>query len=186
MKGTTERIFQAAIQLFINKGFQATTQEIAKEADVAEITLYRKYSTKQNLFNTVIKRVLEKQFNTRIMEMAKEPNTERFIKFILKDRLEIISRNILLVKMLISESLKGNLTGDVDFPVIIMESLESALSYHFNQQEKKVDTALMARQLAGIFLSQVVFPNEKPFYQLDDHTKEDVINRYVQSLIILV
>lgn len=78
MRDVTERIFKGAIAVFIKKGLQATTQEVAKEADVAEVTLYRRYSTKENLFHTVIKHVLEKKFHSQILEIAEEDDTELF------------------------------------------------------------------------------------------------------------
>jgi len=39
MRDKTEQIIQAAVKVFIRKGLQATTQELANEADVAEVTL---------------------------------------------------------------------------------------------------------------------------------------------------
>ncbi|MDF1511180.1 helix-turn-helix domain containing protein [Robertmurraya sp. DFI.2.37] len=57
MRDVTEQIFKGAISVFTKKGFQATTQEVAKEAGVAEVTLYRKFSTKENLFITAMDRL---------------------------------------------------------------------------------------------------------------------------------
>lgn len=78
MRDKTEQILTAAAAVFIKKGFQATTQEIAKEAAVTEIKLFRKFSTKQNLFITVMKKVLETQFDSKLMKLAEEENAEFF------------------------------------------------------------------------------------------------------------
>ena len=186
IRDKTEQILQAAVKIFINKGLQATTQEIAKEADVAEVTLYRKFSTKQNLFKTVIKNVLEKQFNSKVMQLADQENTEEFLKGTIDNRLKTLSKNASLVKMLISESLKGNLSPDIDFPVIIHAHLKKAMDHHFTQKNQNVDTELCARQLVGIFLSHIVVPNELPYYKLNDEDKEVLVNKYVKSLQILL
>ncbi len=186
MKDKTEQILKAVEKVFINKGFQATTQDIANEANVAEITLYRKFSTKQNLFVTVIKNVLEKQFDIKIMKLAEEKDTEKFFEKIIDNRLNILSRNISLVRMLISESLKGNLTDDIDFPVIIHDYLKKALDRHFDQNGRNVDTGLCSRQLVGIFMSHVIFPSSYFYHQLNDEEKRVLVNKYVKSITTLL
>jgi len=186
LKDKTEQILQAAAKVFMKKGLQATTQEISDEANVAEVTLYRKFSTKQNLFKTVIKNVLERQFNSKVMQLAEQEETEEFFKGIIDNRLRVLSKNASLVKMLISESLKGNLADDIDFPVIIHAHLKKALDHHFTQHNLKVDTELFAKQLVGIFMSQIVLPNEQSYDQLNDEEKEALLNKYVKSLTILL
>lgn len=186
MRDKTEQILQAAIKLFIQKGLQASTQEIAKEADVAEITLFRKFSTKQNLFITVIKNVLEKQFSSKIMKLAEQENTEEFLKKIMDDRLKILSKNASLVKMIISESLRGNLTDEINFPVIIHAHLKRALDHHFELINREVDTALCVKQLAGIFLSHIILPQDEPYYKLSNEAKEILLDKYMSSLMVLL
>lgn len=48
---TEDKILNAAIVLFSQKGYSAvTTKEIAKEAGLSEMTLFRHFESKQNLF----------------------------------------------------------------------------------------------------------------------------------------
>jgi AcrR family transcriptional regulator len=54
-KDTRERILDAGLKLFSKKGFLgATTKEIAKKAGVAELTLFRHFSSKDKLFEEMI------------------------------------------------------------------------------------------------------------------------------------
>lgn len=54
---TKQRILDAALQLISERGYNgATTREIAKEAGVREITLFRHFGTKENLFEELLKR----------------------------------------------------------------------------------------------------------------------------------
>ncbi|GGM42730.1 hypothetical protein GCM10011351_30840 [Paraliobacillus quinghaiensis] len=185
MRDKTEQIIKAALDVFIKKGFQvATTQEIAKEAEVAEITLYRKFSTKQNLFITAVKTVIEKQFNSHVKKLAKAENTEEFLSGIIYNRLEVLSKNASLVKMLLSESLMGNLAEEINLSTLIFSSLKNGLDIHFDMLNKNVDTAFIARQLGGIFLSFIILPIEQPFHELDESGKEEVVKKYVKSLVI--
>src|SRR5512135_121101 len=57
MRETREKILDASLGLFSKKGFLgATTKEIARKAGVAELTLFRHFSSKERLFEEAIKR----------------------------------------------------------------------------------------------------------------------------------
>jgi AcrR family transcriptional regulator len=46
----TEEILEAAREVFLEDGIQATTAKIARHAGISEGTIYRRFSTKQDLF----------------------------------------------------------------------------------------------------------------------------------------
>jgi len=53
---TKERILNAAFELFSSKGYLgASTREISKAAGVAEVTLFRHFNSKENLFAEVLR-----------------------------------------------------------------------------------------------------------------------------------
>lgn len=55
MDETRDKIMQAAVELIAAKGYKgATTREIAETAGVNEVTLFRRFGTKQALFEAVI------------------------------------------------------------------------------------------------------------------------------------
>lgn len=52
---TRDKILETALKLFSKKGYLgATTREIAKEAGIAEVTLFRHFPSKESLFEEVI------------------------------------------------------------------------------------------------------------------------------------
>lgn len=54
-KNTREKILEAGLKLFSEKGYLgATTKEIAQKAGVAELTLFRHFSSKENLFEEMM------------------------------------------------------------------------------------------------------------------------------------
>ncbi|WP_353683873.1 TetR/AcrR family transcriptional regulator [Thermodesulfovibrio sp. 3907-1M] len=56
MKDTKGKILKSALKLFSQKGYLGTTtKEIAKEANVAEVTLFRYFTSKEKLFIDVLK-----------------------------------------------------------------------------------------------------------------------------------
>src|SRR5438093_1780676 len=47
---TTEQILNAAREVFLEKGIQASTAEVARRAGVAEGSIFKRFRTKQELF----------------------------------------------------------------------------------------------------------------------------------------
>lgn len=180
----TDQIIEAAIKVFIRKGFlQATTLEIAKEAKVAEVTLYRKFSTKQKLFEFIVSKVLEDRFQMKMLKLAnEEKDTDEFFRSILSDRLDIISRNEPMMKMLIVESLAGNLPDEINFINLIFTSLRDGLQEHFKNLRRKDDAEFYARQLGSILLGHAILPANKAFHQMDSNEKEALVGKYIRSL----
>jgi len=63
MADTEERILDAALKIFASEGYAgATTRRIAQEANVTEMTLFRKFKTKENLLKEVLKKNTETFF----------------------------------------------------------------------------------------------------------------------------
>ncbi|MRR59306.1 MAG: TetR/AcrR family transcriptional regulator [Deltaproteobacteria bacterium] len=74
---TRERILDTAIGLFSTKGYSgATTREIAQQAGVAEVTLFRHFASKEKLLEAVISHYSAipglKSFLPRALEMPYE------------------------------------------------------------------------------------------------------------------
>jgi len=115
--------------------------------------------------------------------MAKEEDTEIFLTEIIEDRLEILSKNEDLVKMLLSESLRGNLTNEINLPEIIFTSLKNGLEHHFKLKNQSVDIDFCARQLGGIFLSYVVLPNGQSFNKLSGQEKKKIARKHAKSVL---
>ncbi|GLI37133.1 TetR family transcriptional regulator [Geobacter hydrogenophilus] len=74
---TRERILDTAIGLFSTRGYSgATTREIAQQAGVAEVTLFRHFASKENLLEAVISHYSAipglKSFLPRALEMPYE------------------------------------------------------------------------------------------------------------------
>ncbi len=59
---TRQRLLDAAARVFALQGFEgATTREIAQEAKVNEVTLFRLFQTKENLQDAVLRHVFDQQ-----------------------------------------------------------------------------------------------------------------------------
>lgn len=183
MRDKTEQILQAALHVFANKGYkESTTQEIANEAEVAEITIFRKFKSKQNLFVSTIQSIVMSKFDKKLLVYAEQESTEQFLIDVLHDRLTAISKNHIIIKTLISESLMGNLEEKIDMPKLMFNTINKALEFHFSTKGKNVDIEQLARMLSGILVSHIVWPPTVPYHKLIEDKKIAMAREYISAL----
>lgn len=83
-KKTKEQIVAAAMQLFREHGFEATTMEqIAREADVAKGTLYNHFPVKEAILDEYIRGAFKEKNTVRIRQLRGMPDTRSRMVFIL-------------------------------------------------------------------------------------------------------
>lgn len=88
---TKERILNAAREVFSKKGYAgSTTKEISLVAEVAEVTLFRHFETKNNLFCETISKFIVNpmlSFNSSIIK------SEQVIQKIIEERIYNLRKN---------------------------------------------------------------------------------------------
>ena len=104
--GTRQRLLDAAARVFGRCGLEgATTREIAREAQVNEITLFRHFQTKEKLLAEVVRRTFDRQEET----LAAQPpaDTAADLHAVLRRYAqryhELLDRNLPLLRTLIGE-----------------------------------------------------------------------------------
>jgi AcrR family transcriptional regulator len=81
------RLLDAATQLFLNRGFEATScEQIATLAGAGKGSLYARYANKEELFTAVVR---------RSVEASLRPSNDSFSELPLMDRLRIVGLDIL-------------------------------------------------------------------------------------------
>jgi AcrR family transcriptional regulator len=102
-QSTQDSIVEAAYQLFAEKGFdRATTKEIAERAGVAELTVFRHFQNKHNIFQQVLLRYSPASYiEEALAEIEKMPFREGFYRLtqILVDHLQK-NRNIIRLNLM--------------------------------------------------------------------------------------
>ena len=74
-KDTKTKILDAALELFSEKGFKATTTKIiAEKAEVNEVTLFRYFGSKEKLFFAVVDRMTMDRMDLLQMELDPSEN----------------------------------------------------------------------------------------------------------------
>lgn len=105
-------ILSASIKLFASKGFHATsTSEIAKEAGVAEGTIFRHYKSKKDILIATVAPLIIKfaapfvlKDVRRIFEFAEEQPFEEVVKALYRNRLELVEHSVNHARILLQEA----------------------------------------------------------------------------------
>lgn len=114
-KEFTERqwqILNAAIKVFSQNGYgNSRTSEIAKEASVAEGTIFRYYKTKKDLlmgliipFATKFMKPLVLESAIKIMESSEDKPIDEVLKELMADRIKLVKKNLPLIKTVLVEA----------------------------------------------------------------------------------
>jgi len=93
---TEDKILDAALKVFARKGFDAaTTRVIADESEFTEMTLFRKFGTKKNLFREVMIRGNQKveEESGELSKLTDIKDVQSFLKSFVKILDEFVLKN---------------------------------------------------------------------------------------------
>jgi len=155
---TKEKLVKTTLRLISERGYLgATTREIARQAGVTELTLFRNFGSKEKLFEAMLRRYT---FLPKLMELFPELNRVSYsesLKMIGTNYFETLQHNKLFMKIMFSEmnhypenvrSVYNNLVKD----------LLQALAEHFAALQKK---GILRRFSVGVaaraFLGMIFF-----------------------------
>ncbi len=168
-----QQIVERAMEVFIKSGYKgATTARIAKEAGISEVTLFRNFSSKQELFLAGIKPVFMKALNATVNVPGNLCGKEK-IRYLLLERLAFVSDNRALIKLILQESSFLETIGLGNLMVEIFSSF-SVFIESFAAGTKKEQ--LIMRLIAGSILS---------FLYLPENRREE-IEKYVDQLTEMI
>lgn len=161
-----KRILESAIKIFSEKGFSAaTTSEIAKEAGVAEGTIFRYFKTKKDLLRGILiklvnllsgKVVLENI--EKILEESYEKDLRQVFKEIVYDRMKLADSLYPMARVVMTEAIYHEDVRDALYKNIIEKALLMFKKFHKVMVEKGVlrddiDSTTMFRTI----VSNIVF-----------------------------
>lgn len=110
-----DSIIKAAVQVFINKGYQgATTSDIAREAQISEVTLFRYFDTKRQLFEVAIQPLIVSSLEQTMSQTA-DFNPHKKLKHLISERIELISLHKDVIKLVLMEEQINSEITEFDF-----------------------------------------------------------------------
>ncbi len=103
-KQTEERIFEAATEVFIEKGMDgARMQDIADKAGMNKSLLHYYYRTKDRLFNAVFEKTAAEVFKKFAPVFDENLSLEEKIRFFLREHIAFLQKNPRLPSFLLNE-----------------------------------------------------------------------------------
>lgn len=151
MTSTRGRIQRSSLTLFADKGYEGvTTKEIALAAEISEVTLFRHFRSKRELFESIASEMLVRP---TLQYMAPQSFTGQWHTDITRFRgliYQFQSENCDLLRMLIKDSKRpsGELKEIVEFNSLLILYLKEYLIQHWELTDME-----LALKLADSFIA---------------------------------
>lgn len=122
------QILAAALDVFADKGYNgATTLEIAKAANISEVTLFRHFSSKKEIFNSSIQPIIFTTLKESITA-SKNLTKEEQLKYILKERIKLVSKNRKVMRLVVMENQINTELSEFNYIDKIAQILKDTIS----------------------------------------------------------
>ncbi|MDA8169522.1 MAG: TetR/AcrR family transcriptional regulator [Nitrospiraceae bacterium] len=157
-RGTREKLLEAGLRLFSEKGYLgSTTKDIALRAGVAELTLFRHFSSKEALFKEIINSYTFLPALKGLLPELQEMAYEDALALIAKKFLNRLSERRELIRIMYSEmQLYPSKVKEI-YHNFIDELTRTLASYFEHLQERGVlrgfDAEYGAKAFMGLFFS---------------------------------
>lgn len=183
-----EEILEAAVKIFSEKGFNAaTTSEIAKEAGIAEGTIFRYFKTKKDILRKVMiklvevlgERLITKRLN-QIFEENKQKDEKEILKILLKDRLEEAMKYSDMLKVVITEMQYHEDLREAFIKNVVTKGV-GILEQYFNSGIERgvfrnINTTIAIRSMLGMMGIYILQKNMLPeVINMDDDEQLDIM-----------
>ena|SRR2546421_7813686 len=144
-----ERIIAAALQVFAERGLEATIPEVAARAGVGKATVYRSYPTKDDLIEAVIRHRFGR-IEERTSAALAEPDAGRALAALLPDIFEMMAANRLLADVTYEQASGG--VGVLELLGTLLEAAKAqgAIRPDATVTDLKILAGGCAKQLASM------------------------------------
>jgi len=186
MSKTDDKIMEAALKLFAEKGYiGAGTRFIAEEAGFSEMTLFRKFKTKENLFKKVLiqnqEKVLE-DFNSIVTSQEiKDP--KKGLKILFENLLEKMEDNFQFITIVINER-----TRIRELKYIKIEQITAYLGEYLKKQKifekSEIDFQIFGLMIFSFLYFLIVDKKGGKSFINYDKAIDEFINYFNASLLL--
>lgn len=160
LQNTRNKILDAALDLFSAQGFHATTtRKIAKQAGVNEVTIFRHFKSKENLFQAVLDNVKEVGFDLGTIDLTNiEIDPYDLLCLMIDYIFELFAKYPREVRLLIMSLFEGVEGFEEEYVTKNRNEGIEYISEAFRklQETKRISSPLPPDLLAQLLLGQVV------------------------------
>lgn len=169
-----EQILESALNVFIEKGYNgSTTVDIAKAADISEVTLFRYFDSKKQIFMDAIEPILITSLKESLEE-SKDLEPMKKLEYILNNRIKFISEHNEVIKLILMESQVNPEIADFDFINQIISLLKDSIKEAGIELQ---DEDFSLRLLMGSILSFLYLP------KINDREIDNYVKKLIDKII---
>lgn len=153
-----KKVLLAALKLFADKGFHATTTaKIAQQAGVSEGTIYKYFTSKENLLTELLSPMLNTIKDNFLNQLNNYEQLPALINFFVNDRSQFVIANYNFFKLLLQELLLGESSVVQLFHAMLSGSAGILAKLASLQQRfSEINTQLTPIQIARIFIGPLI------------------------------
>ncbi|MGZ7067986.1 MAG: TetR/AcrR family transcriptional regulator [Methanobacterium sp.] len=165
-----KNLMDAALKEFAEKGYvAANTKAISERAGFSEMTLFRHFETKKNLFDQVLKENYQKMFNEFYASRMKIENSDDFLNTTIKVIYNILDNNFDFVRLVTLEGLSISEDIIADFMGFLIKSIDDVFP------DSKVNTQVFCFNILSFIVFIIL--NKRPGRTFVNH--EDAIEDFI-------
>jgi AcrR family transcriptional regulator len=192
MNSTRDRILKAGLKTFSKKGYLgATTREIAREAGIAEVTLFRHFPSKQKLFEEMINSYSFLPALKGLLPELKGMSYRESLSEIARRFLERLEERSALIRIMHSERHRYPDKIRKVYRALIDGMVETLASYFEDMQKKghlrKFNAGSGARAFLGMFFSyfntQELMMNKRDRFADSESTIREFVEIFVEGTV---
>ncbi len=185
-----DRILEAAIKLFAEKGFDATSvDEIARNAEINKAMIYYYFSSKEELLSSIIRKSIN-EFTSIIedINLSNFKDLEEIIHFFVNEGINYIDKNDMLIRIYQRESLNLSSrwgTNIIDTVGIVFEKVESMIK-KMRKESINFDITLVEQILVTNLIIGYLSLKDKLGEKIDEEAGEIIKKRYIDRVSRIV
>lgn len=170
-----KKVLLAALDLFSNQGFHATTtSKIAKAAGVSEATIYKYFQSKDDLLKKLLSPLFIELQQDFIGSLSQYQTLDALVTFIVKDRLEFIKTNFDFIKLLLQEILTDPKLLQYFKDLISKETDFINVFNSWKQKFSEIDSSLTPIEIIRIIIGPIgAFALQTDFFNYQGDTTTD-------------
>jgi len=176
---TEQKIMDAALNIFAKNGYKSsTTKAIAEKSGFTEMTLFRKFKTKKNLYEKVLNQNVERMmadYKKSVFTDAKFPDVKEFLEYFINTSVKISMENFEIFYLTVNEE-------NSSIEPLIVDMINSKGKY----LENKINNPKIDFETLGITINSFVYVINLEIYKGRTSSFGKPINEVIEDFVDLI
>lgn len=189
-----QKILESAVTIFSNKGFNGTTtSEIAKNAGIAEGTIFRYFKTKKDILSGILVQLINLVSSKfalgsieELAKIAEDKDMRWFLNQLIRDRILFVKSffpmlRVILVEAVYHEEIREALYKNIAGPALkLFKQLYITMiekGYVRNDLPEDIVFKSIVANIAGIVMQKILF---------SEYLTDEVLEQYIETTIDLI